>query len=92
MVSDWLGLAFFALLVLGIFLGLRMLSKPKSSTEQQFEKRASEGVSFVTVGVEAINGLLNPSADKGKKAVAEVNEGTYLNKKREGKSVGRDQK
>jgi hypothetical protein len=88
--ADWIGLIFLLLLLAVAFVGLKTLSKNRQSTEQEFEKRADEGASLLTAGVEAINGMLNPSAAKGKEAVTEVKRGDYQKKKQGGKSLGKE--
>ncbi len=39
--TDWIGLLFFVLLVVGIFVGLKMLSRPEKRTEADFESKRS---------------------------------------------------
>ena len=90
--GDWIGLAFILLLVAGALFGLNRLGRQRVSTEEEFEKRAAESASFLTSGVEAVNGLLNPSAAKAKETIAEVKQGTFSKKKREGKGQGRENK
>ena len=41
--SDWIGLLFFVLLVAGVVVGLKLLSRPQKRTEEEFERRAAEG-------------------------------------------------
>ena len=65
--GDWIGLAFFVLLIVGIFIGLKILSKPQNKTEEEFERGISESGSLLSAGVSALNGILNPSATKEKK-------------------------
>lgn len=88
MTGDLIGLfAILALLSVGA-IGLKLLSRPRKSTEEEFEKRASEGTSLASAGFQAVNGLLNPSAERGSNAVAEMKEGRYQKKKDEGKGLG----
>ena len=88
--SDWIGLGFIALLIIGIFIGLKQLSKPIKSTTNEFDKRAAESASLLGAGISAINGMLNPQAAKGKTAIEEVKKGTYNKKESEGKMIGED--
>ncbi|MDH3494975.1 MAG: hypothetical protein OEM82_15590 [Acidobacteriota bacterium] len=88
MVGDLIGLLVILAFLAAAVVGLRILSKPRASTEEEFEKRASEGTSLASAGFQAVNGLLNPSADKGSKAVAEIKEGSFQKRKNEGKGLG----
>ncbi len=86
--SDWIGLAFFLLIPIGILIGLKLLSKDRKSTEQEFEQRADESGSVLTAGVNALNGMLNPGEAKGKEAITEVKKGRYKKKQGAGKDIG----
>jgi len=88
--GDWIGLVFFLLIPFGVLVGLKLLSKGRKSTEQEFEQRASESGSLLSAGINAINGMLNPGEAKGKEAITEVKKGRYNKKQGEGKSVGKD--
>ncbi len=88
--GDWIGLAFFVLLIVGVLVGLRFLSKPRSSTAEEFDKRADESASLLGAGISAINGMLNPQAAKGKTAIEEVKKGTSGKRESEGKAIGKD--
>ncbi|NNE64972.1 MAG: hypothetical protein HKN33_00280 [Pyrinomonadaceae bacterium] len=92
MTGDLVGIGFFIILIAAILIGLKALGKQRVSTEEEFEERASESVSAASAGFQAINGILNPSADKGAKAVAEVKKGEYLKKKEEGKGLSKGNK
>ncbi len=87
--NDWLGLIFFFLLIVGAYLGLKALSKPRPRSEEEFEKGAAESASLLTSGIEALGGMLNPSAAKGKETAEEMKRGTYQEKRREGKAMGK---
>lgn len=88
--SDWIGLAFFLLIPIGIFLGLKMLSKPRKSSEEEFEQRANESGSLLAAGINALNGMLNPGDAKGKEAITEVKKGRYNKKQGVGKDISDD--
>lgn len=88
--SDWIGLAFFLLIPIGILIGLKLLSRKRVSTEEEFEQRANESGSLLTAGVNALNGMLNPGEAKGKEAITEVKKGRYNKRQGEGKSIGKD--
>ncbi len=84
--SDWIGLVFFVLLIVGAFVGLKILSKPVKRTETEFGRNAAESSSMLGVSMNALQELLNPEAAKAKEVQTEVKEGRYLKKKREGKA------
>ncbi len=86
--SDWIGLAFFLLIPLGIFIGLKLLSKPRVSTEDEFEKNADVSTSILGAGFNALSGMLNPSEAKGKEAITEVKKGQYNKKQAKGSDIG----
>jgi hypothetical protein len=86
--SDWLGLIFFVLLVAGIFIGLKMLSKPVKRTEEEFERNAAESVSMLGASMNALQELMNPAEAKAKEVQTQLKEGRFNKKKREGKANG----
>lgn len=88
--GDWLGLAFFLLLIIGIWLGLKMLGNQPKRTEQEFENRVSDGTGLMSAGVNALNELLNPNEAKAKEVITQVKEGRFNKKKREGKANGEE--
>ncbi len=87
--SDWLGLLFFVLLVVGIFVGLKLLSKPQTRTEAEFERNAAEG-SALGAGVNALQEILDPAEARTKEVKIQLKEGRYNKKKREGKANADD--
>jgi len=88
--SDWIGLLFFVLLIAGIFVGLKVLSKPQTRTEEEFERNAAESTSMLGASMSALQGILDPAAAKAKVVQTELKEGRYNKKKREGKANGED--
>lgn len=90
--SDWIGLAFFLFILAGISFGLKLLSKGRTSTEEEFEERASQSGSLLSAGINAINGMLNPGEAKGKEAITEVKEGRYDKKQGVGSNLVEDSK
>jgi len=86
--TDWLGLLFFILLIGGIFLGLKLLSKPQKRTEEEFERNAAESASMLGASMNALQELMNPEAAKAKEVQTQLKEGRYNKKKREGKANG----
>ncbi len=88
--ADWIGLLFFVLLIVGIFIGLKVLSKPVKRTEAEFERNAAESTSMLGAGMNALQELMDPTAAKAKEVQTQMKEGRYLKKKREGKANGTD--
>jgi len=86
--ADWLGLLFFVLLIVGIFVGLKVLSKPQKRTTEEFERRAAESTSMLGASMNALQELMNPAAAKAKEVQTQLKEGRYGKKKREGKGNG----
>ncbi len=86
--ADWIGLLFFVLLIVGIFVGLKVLSKPQTRTEAEFERNASESTSMLGAGMNALQEALDPAAARAKEVQTQLKEGRYGKKKREGKANG----
>ncbi len=88
--SDWIGLLFFALLIIGIFVGLKLLAKPPKRTAADFERNVSESTSMLGASMNALQEILDPAAAKAKEVQTELKEGRYDKKQREGKANGED--
>lgn len=86
--SNWIGTAFLLLLVLGAYLGIRALSKPRVTTAEEFERKAAEGTTMMGASMIALHELLNPEAAKAKEVQTQMKEGRYGKKRREGKAGG----
>ena len=86
--NDWLGLLFFLLLIAGVIVGLKLLSRPQKRTEEEFERRAAEGAGTLNAGMMALDKMLNPEAAKGAEVQMDLKGGRYNKKKREGKAGG----
>ena len=86
--NDWFGLLFFILLIGGVLIGLKVLSRPQKRTEEEFERRAAEGAGTLGAGMMALDKLLNPEAAKAAEVKMQLKEGRYNKKKREGKAGG----
>ena len=88
--TDWIGLLFFVLLVLGILAGLKLLSKPVKRTEAEFERNVAEGTTMLGAGLNALQEALDPAAARAKEVQTQLKEGRYGKKKREGKANAED--
>ena len=86
--SDWIGLGFFALLIIGAFIGLRQLAKPQTRTAEEFERNAAENTTMLGASMNALQELMNPEAAKSKEVITQMKDGRYQKKKREGKAGG----
>ena len=86
--SDWIGLGFFVLLIVGAIVGLKILAKPQTRTAEEFERNAAEGTTAIGASMNALQELMNPEAAKAKETITQMKEGRYQKKKREGKSGG----
>src|SRR4051812_26718290 len=86
--SDWIGLGFFVLLIVGLVIGLRTLSKPRLTTSDEFERNAAEGTTMLGATANALQELLNPEEAKAKEVQTQMKEGRYQKQKREGKADG----
>jgi hypothetical protein len=86
--EDWIGLAFFVLLIAGVVVGLKILAKPRPRTSEEFERNAAEGTTAIGASMNALQELMNPEAAKAKETITQMKEGRYQKKKREGKAGG----
>ena len=78
------------LLIIGIFVGLKLLSKPQKRTEADFERGVAESTSMLGAGMNALQEALDPAAARAKEVQTQLKEGRYGKKKREGKADGED--
>ncbi|MBK7704786.1 MAG: hypothetical protein IPN69_13860 [Acidobacteria bacterium] len=86
--NDWVGLLFFAGLLIAIWAGLKMLSKPVRKTEEEFERSVAESASMLGASMNALQEMLNPEAAKAREVQTELRSGRFNRKKREGKANG----
>ena len=85
--SDWIELAFIVVIAVGALVGLKLLSRPRTRTEAEFERNAAEST-MLGAGLNALQELMDPSAAKAKEVRMQMKDGRYLKKKREGKAGG----
>ena len=88
--SDWIGLGFFALVIVGAVVGLKILAKPKTRTAEEFERNAAENTTMMGASMNALHEMMNPEAAKAKETITQMKDGRYQKKKREGKSGGEE--
>ena len=89
--GDWIGLGFFVLLVVGAIAALKILSKPRVSSADEFERNAAEGTTAIGATMNALQELMDPAEAKKREVIAQMKEGTFQKKKREGKAEGDDE-
>lgn len=82
--SDWIGLAFFLLLVIAAFIGVKQLSKQKKRTNEEFERNAAENYSGLGASMNALQEILNPESAKSKEVAMQMKDGRYQKKKDDG--------
>jgi len=86
--GDWIGLGFVIVLIIGAIIGMKALSRPRTTTSEEFERNAAEGTTMLGATANALHELLNPEEAKAKEVVTQMKEGRYQKKKREGKASG----
>jgi hypothetical protein len=84
--SDWLGLAFFVLLIVCAIAGLKALAKTRTRTAEEFEKGAAQNSSFTGALLNALHDVTDPGAKRAKEVRMQMKDGRYMKKKREGKA------
>ncbi|MGB7203780.1 MAG: hypothetical protein WBD16_16155 [Pyrinomonadaceae bacterium] len=86
--QDWIGIGFFVLLIVGAALGLKLLSKPRVSTSDEFERRAAEEKTMLGASMNALQEMIDPEAAKAREVIEQMKDGNFQKKKREGKADG----
>lgn len=88
--QDWIGLMFFALLIVGVIVGLKALSKPRVSTAEEFERRAAEEKTMLGASMSALQEIMDPAEKRAREVIEQMKDGTFQKKKREGKANADD--
>jgi hypothetical protein len=86
--GDLIGLTFFILLIIGVFVSVKLLANPKKRTVEDFERGVEEGSGLAGAGMNALQKVLQPEAAKGIEVVMELKNGRYNKKKQDGKASG----
>lgn len=89
--GDWIGLGFFVFLVVGAIFAVKVLSKPRVSTSDEFERNAAEGTTALGATMNALQELMDPQEAKKREVITQMKEGNFQKKKREGKAEGDDE-
>lgn len=61
-------------------------SKPRVSTSDEFERRASEETTMLGATMNALHDVTDPAEARSKEVIMQMKDGTYRKKKREGKA------
>ena len=88
--GDIIGLIFFIALIVGAFVGLKALSKPRTRTAEEFERSAAENTTMTGALLNALHDITDPGAARAKEVRMQMKDGRYLKKKREGKANDSD--
>ncbi|HLA11217.1 MAG TPA: hypothetical protein VJ023_11575 [Pyrinomonadaceae bacterium] len=75
--SDWLGLAFIAFLILCGVAGLLRISRPYSVTPEEFDRRAHEAPGLLSSGMTGLQKILDPAAGKAMEVQEDFKQGYY---------------
>jgi diadenosine tetraphosphate (Ap4A) HIT family hydrolase len=65
-----------------------MLAKNRSRTEEEFERGAARSASLLGASVNALQEILDPAEARAKEVKAQLKQGSYNIKQREGKAEG----
>ena len=82
--SNWIGLGFLLLLVVGAIWGLSALGKPRRITAEEFERRASEGPGLVGAGLLSLQKALEPAAERAVETQEDFKRGRFDKKQESG--------
>ena len=77
LMSNWIGLGIFVLVILAALFGLYQLTKPYDVTPEEFEKRAQEGPGLISAGMIGLQKMLEPGAKKAIEAQEDLRRGKY---------------
>jgi Flp pilus assembly protein TadB len=86
--SDWIGILFFLLLLVGAFVGVRALANQKPRTTEEFEKNAAENTTMAGALLNALHDVTDPASQRAKEVRMQMKDGRYQKKRKEGKAGG----
>jgi hypothetical protein len=75
--SDWIGIGVILFLLVCGVLGLARLSRPYEVSTEEFERRAHESPSLMSVGMAGLQKILDPAAGKAMEAQEDFKQGYY---------------
>src|SRR2546423_10238230 len=83
--SDWIGLGFIVLVVVGVLFGLSYLGKPrKPLSKEEYERRVREGTGALSAGVMGLQQFLDPGTEKAVAARQDLKAGYYDDEEKKG--------
>jgi hypothetical protein len=93
--SDWIGLGFIVLLVVGALVGISYLGrKPKPMTTDEYERRVAEAQgttrAAALAGMNALNKMINPKAVEAVEKQKDLQAGYYNDEQTKGEGDGPD--
>jgi Flp pilus assembly protein TadB len=86
--SDWIGILFLLLLLVGAFVGVRALANQKPRTTEEFEKNAAENTTMAGALLNALHDVTDPASQRAKEVRMQMKDGRYQKKRNEGKAGG----
>lgn len=86
--TDWIGIGFFVLLLVGAFFGVRALANQKPRTTEEFEKNAAENTTMAGALLNALHDVTDPASQRSKEVRMQMKDGRYRKKRKEGKAGG----
>jgi len=86
--SDWIGILFFVLLLVGAFFGVKALANQKPRTTEEFEKNAAENTTMAGALLNALHDVTDPASQRSKEVRMQMKDGRYQKKRKEGKAGG----
>ena len=75
--SDWIGLAIIAFIVLCGLFGLSRLSKSYDVSTEEFERRAQEGPGLLGASLIGLQSALDPAKEKSVEVLEDLKQGRY---------------
>ena len=75
--SDLVGLAVIAFVILCVVFGFSRLSKPYDVSTEEFEKRAQEGPGLLGASLMGLQKALDPSKEKAVEVAEDLKQGRY---------------
>lgn len=60
------------LLIVGVFVGLKVLAKPVTRTEAEFERNAAESASMLGASMNALQEILDPAEARAKEVKVQL--------------------
>lgn len=75
--SDWIGMAVIAVVILCVVFGFSRLSKPYDVSSEEFERRAQEGPGLLGASLVGLQKALDPSKEKAAEVLQDLKQGRY---------------